>query len=329
MCVAGRCQPADGGLPDSPVDDHPIDAPDVGPDVGVDLPDATGDGSDGDGAADRFDGPLTCDHSQPFTTISLVGGISPGSGMFDSAARFSRDELTVYFTSLRGGNYAIYSATRTSTADDFELASKVPNIGSDGGTGDLDPSVTEDGLTMYFDTARTHAWAIFTATRETPDAPWSAATEFAPLAHGDGISEGMPYVLPKGDAFYFQSNRAGPLLHIFRMARRTNGAWGSPETIAGFSVNNEFSPVVSDDELTLYFASDREATPEPGDYDIWMATRPSKSAAFESPTLVVGVNTVMGETPSWLSPDACRLYFTRRNGNALAAQVYVATRTPR
>lgn len=357
MCVAGRCQPADGGLPDSPdlavdgptdvvtpseVGEHPDvpterpevgpDKPDIGPEVRPDGPDAT-EGPDGDGGTDGSDGPRTCTHSQPFTTISVVGGLSPGPGMFDSAARFSRDELNVYFTSLRGnGGYAIYSASRASTADDFGPASKVPNIGSTGGPnlfGDLNPSITEDGLELYYDSGRTQAFAIFRATRETPDAAWSEGTEFAPLAHGQEISEGMPYVLPKGDVFYFQSNRTGYPLHIHRLARDTSGVWGSPEPVARFSLDYEFSPVVSDDELTLYFASDRGGPQEKGDFDIWMTTRPSKTAAFEKPQLVSGVNTTQGETPSWLSPDACRLYFTRRTGETLEAKIYVATRTPR
>jgi Tol biopolymer transport system component len=247
--------------------------------------------------------------------------------MFDSAARFSPDELSVYFTSLRGGRYEIYSATRSSLDADFKPAFKVANIGST--FADLNPSVTADGLTLFFDSGRTGAWALYTATREAPGDPWSAGKEFAPLLHGPEIAEGMPYVLPKGDVVYFQSNRsADKLLHVFRLARDAGGTWSSPQLVTGFSTNYEFSPAVSSDELALYFATDRDASTAEGDYDIWMATRQTKTAVFASPKLVAGVNTTLGETPSWISADACRLYFTRRIGDSYDARVYMATRTP-
>jgi Tol biopolymer transport system component len=158
--------------------------------------------------------------------------------------------------------------------------------------------------------------------------------ELPALDHPASIADGHPYVLAKGDVLYFQSNREGRL-QIFRTAEDTFGAWSKPALASGFSTDLAFSPVVTEDDMTMYFASDRgkaeEAAaaggvPEPGDYDIWMAERPTSGEPFASPTRVEGINTTLGETPSWISPDACRLYFSRRIGNTDQSQIHMATR---
>jgi hypothetical protein len=376
-CVAGRCQPSDGGLPDSPdlgtdstdlraenpVDgphdvltpseagDHPIEAPTEKPDAAPDRPDsppdtqpdrpgdaprdAAGDIPDGDGRVDtRPDAPLRCDHEQAFTSIALVGGIGAGPGLFDGAARLSPDEKRVFLTSTRTGTYQIYEATRGSRDVDFMLPINLVELNTS--WFDFNPTVTGDGVTMFFESSRTGNFTIHTSIRATPGGEWAMPTLFVPVVSGTS-NNGMPYVLPKGDVLYFQSDRSGPL-HVFRTARGANGTWSVPQLASGFSGNYEFSPVVPEDELTMYFATDygkvEEAAadggvPEIGDYDVWVATRKTKGEAFSSPRRVVGINTTMGETPSWISPDACRLYFARRIRNSSDSRIYVATRTPR
>jgi hypothetical protein len=48
--------------------------------------------------------------------------------------------------------------------------------------------------------------------------------------------------------------------------------------------------------------------------------------AFGTPTAVSELDSVDGEYPTWLSPDECRLYFTRLNGDQ--SDIFVASRTP-
>jgi hypothetical protein len=302
--------------PDAPIEpDAGPNRPEVEPDDGAPDRDGSADGSD------AADGPRTCDHAQPFTSISMVGGLHAGAGTFDSAARLSPDELTVYFTSTRSGAYEIWTATRASRTDDFLPPTRLSELSS--GTLDFNPSVTADGSTMYFESARTGAFGIHTAKRSTPDGGWTDQTVFAPLIHTT-YGDGQPYVLPQDDIIYFQSNRTGPL-RIYRVSRSLSGEWDTPATVRA-STDFEFSPVVSGDDLTLYFASDRGGMQAAGDYDIWISTRRYPGVPFTEAKLVEGVNTALGETPSWISPDGCRLYFARRIGNGNDSRIYMATR---
>src|SRR2546423_1020372 len=79
---------------------------------------ADGGGADAGGDAPMVDdgGGSTCAPSKPFGTPLLVPGLTmPGT---NAGARFSPDELTVYFANLRAadaggaGNYEIFTATR-------------------------------------------------------------------------------------------------------------------------------------------------------------------------------------------------------------------------
>jgi hypothetical protein len=123
------------------------------------------------------------------------------------------------------------------------------------------------------------------------------------------IEEGMPeefdpYVLPDGSALYFTSNDVG-LGYFWRAALDGTRAELPTEVLE----DNARYAVVSADELTMYFAWTDPLTGVWG--DIWLATRPSRDVLFGAPINVSEVNTSDIEYPQWISPDGCRLYFTR------------------
>jgi hypothetical protein len=377
-CVAGQCQPSDGGLPDSPdlgtdstdlrtenpVDgphdvltpsetgDHPIEAPtekpdatsdrlDSPPDTAPDRPgdaprDVAGDSLDGGGHVDmRPDVPLRCDHSQPFSSVTLVGGISsPGTVHYDRSARLSPDELRIFFT---GVNLDIFEATRASRDADFNAPVRLSTLK----VGDFafGPSVTGDGMTMFLeaDPGGGLTSGIYTSFRPSDDGDWFEPMLFFPLVTAtDLTAQGQPYVLPLGDVLYFRAGFEG-IVRIFRTAR-VSGTWGEPKLMLGSFDESEFSPAVAADDRTIYFASSHgkaeEAAAdggveEPGDFDVWVATRKTTGEAFAAPTRVMGVNTAQGEEPTWISPDGCRLYFQRTVHSTTQSRIYVATRTPK
>jgi hypothetical protein len=79
--------------------------------------------------------------------------------------------------------------------------------------------------------------------------------------------------------------------------------------------------------LVLYFFSDR--LPSDG-YDIWVASRKSDVEPFAFHTNVTELNTEAQEWPTWVSPDGCRLYFSRRPGErGDNYDLYVAERVPK
>lgn len=85
------------------------------------------------------------------------------------------------------------------------------------------------------------------------------------------------------------------------------------------------NPVVTPDELTLYFGSNRPGGA--GNYDIYQATRPTVADGFGAPIALASLNTASLDAPSWISEDGCELYFTRLDAN-VGYQLYVALRGP-
>jgi hypothetical protein len=84
----------------------------------------------------------------------------------------------------------------------------------------------------------------------------------------------------------------------------------------------EQGATLSYDDHVMYFG---QTDPTAG-MEIMVAERPDAQAAFASPVPVTALNTMDDETPTWLSPDLCRLYFeSARTGDF---DLYVAERTP-
>ena len=106
-------------------------------------------------------------------------------------------------------------------------------------------------------------------------------------------------------------------------------AWSEPENL-GSIINttfNEQGPTLSNDELSLYFGSDRPGGI--GGFDIWVSHRACKDCAWETPVnLGPVVNSTSDETGPGLSIDGHLLFFrsTRPGGPGLG-DVYLAKRT--
>src|SRR5262249_36000015 len=109
---------------------------------------------------------------------------------------------------------------------------------------------------------------------------------------------------------------------VFRVERNESG-WSNPRQLANVDSDNDddLLPVLSDDELTIFFTSTRIYDVNG---DIWVATRGSAADDFDPPADVFELNTPGLDFPGWLSPDGCRLYFTRAEGGG--TQMYVASR---
>jgi len=71
--------------------------------------------------------------------------------------------------------------------------------------------------------------------------------------------------------------------------------------------SDDSAPTVSEDGLTIYFASRRL-----GDYDIYRAERRTRSSNFGAPELVEQLSTPgVHEFPSWVSADDCIVFVDR------------------
>ncbi|HEX7703171.1 MAG TPA: hypothetical protein VF403_20675 [Kofleriaceae bacterium] len=194
------------------------------------------------------------------------------------------------------------------------------------------PTFTADGQHIVLSSRRL---AVGTG-KSAHDAIW-VATEanggfdnatFSPMDLGatGEVSFNEPYTLTAGTAMYFDGQTASdPNMY------RADGdvlALGDIAPLSSLNTTNrENAPVVSDDELEIFFASDRAAPNASNLYglDIFTAVRDRPTDPFGEPTLVTAVSTANQiDYPVWLSPDGCELFYVSKLADL--GSLYVARR---
>jgi Tol biopolymer transport system component len=262
-----------------------------------------------DAAAPAPDAPgPRCSPTAPFGPPVPLTALNATPGSEDSPF-LTPDELTIYFSSIRDdglGDWDVYVATRESLADDFGDPELVPGPLNTSAM-QRRPVVSADGLYLYAD-AFDGDYEVAVASRGSTSESFSA---LVPVTELDiGMNDGDPYVLPDHGAVYFASDATGSG-DLYRAARTEEGL-EPPERVVGFMLGDgdlETSPVVTPDELSLYFQSAR--TGGQGGFDVWSARRSSTGIGFEQPVNLAAINTGANEAPHWISADDCVLYFTR------------------
>lgn len=249
-------------------------------------------------------GPATCDESMGWGTPTLVAGLD-GPGAEDHGA-YTRDELTVVFASRRAphaGFGDLWIGTRGDRDESFGALHRLDALASS--RVDTTPSLSPDGRTLYYRTDPTDTRILVTERS-------SLATDFpagAPVALVDTSDNEMsPFIT--ATALYFAREPASLITprDLWRAAR-VGGAFGAPVPIAELNTSyHDDCPVLSENELIIYFASDRPGGS--GGYDIWRATRTSTTGTFGSVENVTALNSSADNLPDHLSSDGCRLYFT-------------------
>lgn len=171
------------------------------------------------------------------------------------------------------------------------------------------------------------------APADTPDVPDAAdrcAAELvdlgpfgAPTAMTDlnsPHSEDDPAPSDDGLELFFTSDRA-PNLGQADMWRTTRAsvadAWGSAVRVTELSsVDNENTPVLSEDALTMWFASDR--TGGVGSDDLWFATRPDRASPWDAPIDAVALDsTKIDRGPTFYDGDLALVFQSGRGGGTM------------
>jgi len=183
---------------------------------------------------------------------------------------------------------------------------------------DLTPSVTSDGLEVYFWSNRPGGhgnWDLWSSTWVSTEDQWSPATNLGSRINSSGI-EALPCISADGLELYFSrgAESAGELM----VSRRNNrmAAWGTAENL-GSVVNRsgrDDTPKLTSDGLELYFISTRSGGR--GLADIWVATRPTITDDWRSPVNLSIVNSSAYDQWVNISGDGLTLLFqsTRSGG---------------
>jgi hypothetical protein len=240
-------------------------------------------------------------------------------------ADLTADELTIYFSSTRpggAGGFDIYQATRSSPSAQFDHVMPVPGANTAGN--ERVPRMAGNGLSMFAMTATAAAPAlrIALATRANVTVAFTGLKLVANVNNATNTAD--PYLLSSGNVMYLASDLAGNL-GIYRSVK-VNGAFSTPTLVPGVDLDTpavENNPVVTPDELTVFFGSTRPGGT--GDHDIYEARRAHVADGFGAPIELTGLDTTGADVPNWVSPDGCNLYFTRQEPN-VGYQLYMASR---
>ena len=252
------------------------------------------------------------------------------TGMLKHRPQLSPDELTLYFSgNMPGQDTDLYATTRASLADGFAAPAPLATLNSTGNDGD--PSISSDGLTLWLasDRVANQPFHIYVTTRESTLATFGPPAIAAGITTGDGtVDDAQPFETADSEEVWFVSKRA-PNLGGFDIWRAVASASGFRLPVLVPEVNsdaNDIFPTLSADRLTFYVETTRAVAGAKGGGDIWRSHRQSVADGFPPLTLVPELSSAKNDSPSWLSPDNCRIYITQDDG--VTDDMYVATRGP-
>jgi len=190
--------------------------------------------------------------------------VPPNSSYSDGNPDISADDLTLYFNSNRPEGYGerdIWLTTRATTDDPW---SEPVNLGPtiNGSYADLHPSISTDGLSLYYCSNRPGGWEdidIYLSTRAMINDPWSEPVNLGPIVNSPSWDWG-PDISSDGLKLFFTSRRPGGYggNDIWVTSRATtDDPWGEPKNlgpIVNDSGDNE-TPCISADGSILYFTT--------------------------------------------------------------------------
>jgi Tol biopolymer transport system component len=237
-----------------------------------------------------------------------------GAG-FDGGPSISSDGLSLFFISDRAGSQGgdIWTASRSNPSEPFatpvNLGSVVNGPGDEGA-----PSISSDGLSLYFDSDRPGGQGmsdIWVTTRMSTSAPFGPPVDLGPPVN-TGSAESHPDISSDGLSLYFSSNRPGTCgtSDLWAATRTTTTAPFSsparlPTPVNGCAADEE--PSISADGLALFFSSNRAGS---DGYDLWVATRSATSRRLGRPVnLGRSVNGSSDDRTPDVSTDFRTLYF--------------------
>jgi Tol biopolymer transport system component/tetratricopeptide (TPR) repeat protein len=195
---------------------------------------------------------------------------------------------------------------------------------------DATPSISADGLSLYFASSRPGGFGgvgdIWMTQRATRNDPWSTPVNLGPVVNSSA-AEASPSISADGLSLFFcdgargfsAPQRPGGLggVDLWVTTRTSPEAEWQPPLNLGPTINStsfDAEPAISSDGLSLYFESER-----PGGYgglDIYVASRATRDDPWGTPVnLGPPVNSGISDAGPSISMDGRALFFHRFEGS--------------
>ncbi|MFC1633527.1 LamG-like jellyroll fold domain-containing protein [Planctomycetota bacterium] len=262
-----------------------------------------------------------------FGTPSNLGP-TVNSSHSDGVPSISSDGLSLFFNSARPGGYGDYDlwvTTRATTEGDWgtptNLGATVNSSGSDGG-----PSISADGLTLFFASARSGGhgnFDLWVTIRATTEDDWGTPVNLGPSVNSSYL-DSVPCISGDNLSLFFMSNRPGGSGgdDIWVTTRETiHDDWSAPVNL-GPTINSSTPdgfPYISDDGLLLFFTSFRAGGY--GSADMWLAKWNTKDYTWDTPVNLGSViNSSMDELAVCISDNGSTLFFSSRRSGGFGDQ---------
>lgn len=267
--------------------------------------------------ASQSEGPDASDATLPIDA-PVLGAWSPPADLVainttavETDPAISSDGLELFFATDRpagGGIHDVYRSTRASVTAAFGAPALVVELSTM--ATESSPHLTADGLTIYF----ARDGQIYRATRPDRQSPFGVPVHEAALS--STLSDSNPAVSHDGltASTTRQISATDRDLYVYTRAS-TAAAWSAGQLMTALQTPlSESGAEFTADPLELYFHSDRASGT-----DLYRATRSDVAAAFESPTVVAELSTVMGqESDPSVNADR-RIIVFERSGNLMIA----------
>ncbi len=245
------------------------------------------------GSADTSPPTARCDVAKTFGAPTFMATVSSA---FDEASfSMTRDELTAFMHRENTGvpNASLLQTSRAAVGDAFGAPSETNlNVVNAVAGSEYSPTVSSDGLALYFHRQTMTAIGVFVATRTAVGAPF--ANQTGVTVGGSALSDALsPHLSADGQTLYWLD------FQTFRLRQAARGA-----TPSVFGASREvtppdvYNPVLSADELTLYFSNGA------GD-DVLRTTRTSKAVSFGTGVRVDALSSTAQDAPMFLTADGC------------------------
>jgi Tol biopolymer transport system component len=201
------------------------------------------------------------DLATPFGNPGLVPALDT-SAMDDSKMTVPMNGLDVVYSSHRApsGSQDLWQATRANQTVDFSNITTDGMTALDDGHDQYDPTLTDDGLTLYYSTFidGQSKQVISMSTRVMVTADFASPSIVINSMAGDAD----PYLSPDQTVLVFSSARSGGQGGIdlyYTVRAHVSDPWGQQVAVLGANTSdNDGDPVVSRDGCTLLLSSDRD-----------------------------------------------------------------------
>jgi hypothetical protein len=246
-----------------------------------------------------------CDVRMPFVSLKPIAGLKPNSRFqySDFGVVASPDELTLYFGSTRAGNGEYwFSEARRAHPDEPFSVSKFYNFSNN--------LVSVASIHMF----RAERIAYYVgATRGDSMTPSRTLLGRSRIDNqGNLVDHETSLDITGMSATSRRLYLTYPGSESISISERDDGKPLPPRSVGMIPIPNgrPTAPVVSEDESVVYYT-----TRIGGVGQAWIMQRSPGTMKYESPTAILsgvvsGKTTERDFTPSWASPDGCRLYLS-------------------